>query len=205
MNKQKPVSAAGQHQVIDIARYSHPNSQSDELVSELLTKSNILQLEGTLFLDFKDVVLINPMLLLNFPLRLKDKVQKLRKGLIKGRHIVAVDPNDGVKKLLELLSREIRWSLIIVYTNDRNPRNIIRQEVLNLPEFLKHALHTIHIKKTVTSSELEELMSHEHKTRARECLRLLYKRGLVTRKPSSTPDGKTFFVYSEFREKTIAQ
>jgi len=135
---------------------------------------------GQVIIDVQKCVLIDPVLLVNLINALEAENKKQRQRILRGRPIIVLDPNEGVELLLKLLFKEIHCSLIVAYSDAKTGR-ICRQKVLNLPDFLGQALQIVQRRDGTTNRQLEGLLGKEYKTPARECLRQLYRRGLVFR------------------------
>ncbi len=135
---------------------------------------------GQVIIDVQKCVLVNPVHLVDLIKALEAENKKQKQRILRGRPVIVLDPNEGLELLLKWLFREIHCSLLVAFSDKKTGR-IRDQKVLNLPDYLSRALKIVGRRDGTTAHQLEGLLGKEYKTPARECLRQLYRRGLVLR------------------------
>lgn len=169
------VSSAGE--MVQMLSFADGLKDSYEAITNVLEK---LPDGGQVIIDVQKCVLVNPVHLVDLIKALEEENKRQKQRFLKGRPVIVLDPNEGLELLLKWLFREIHCSLIVAFS-DKNTGRIRDQKVLNLPDYLSRALRIIGRRNGTTSHQLEGLLGKEYKTPARECLRQLYRRGLVLR------------------------
>lgn len=168
-----------------------------KLSSLVQNVSKGLDAGGILVIDFKDVKIISPLLILDIAKDIEDRTAKNNINYFKGHFLAVKDPCPDVKKIIEYVLKELRASVYVVYSKNNK---CIDHDVLNLPNYLKSTLDIIRQEKSINSAKLSVILdSKEDKgTSARERLRQLYRRGLVRRKAEGTTEGKPHYIYEAF-------
>ncbi len=170
-----------------------------QVVSEVVKISGDLPEGGRLIIDFKGVELISRILLFYIIKDLISEAKKSTKGLMRGRFVIVKDPNEDVLDLLTICLKLVRGSLLYILTDPEEPAKIIKQDVINLPRFLKKTLDIIEEHGPINCQELSNLLDPRERGSVRERLRQLHRRGLVIRQPAgSVVDGDKFFKYKKF-------
>mgnify|MGYP001614426809 FL=1 len=149
---------------------------------------------GQIIIDVRKCTLVDPAALLELVTRLRTENSKRKGGLLKGRHIIVLGPNEGVELLLTWILKEIHCSLIVAFP-DAKSGSKWSQKVLNLQEYLSHPLKFIESREGTTARELDRHLHKGYKTPARNCLRQLFRRGLVAREGSGGSEERPHFIY----------
>ena len=179
---------------------SHENLENSY---EKIRKSlEAIPVGGRIVFDLGKCSVLGPSVLLKLVKKLQGNAKKRKKGILKGRHFIVLDPSEDVELLLKWFLKEVHWSLLVAFSK-AGAGSHRPQKVLNLPEFLRHPLEIIERREGTTARELEDLLGKEldkeYKTPARVCIRQLFQRGLVIREGYGGADGHPHFIYRAFK------
>ncbi len=153
-----------------------------------------LPVGGLIIFNLGKCSVLGPSVLMGLVKKLQEGAKRRKQGILKGRHFIVLDPSEDVELLLSLLLEKAHWSLIVAFSKAKAGSKS-SQKVLNLPEFLSHPLKFIENREGTTARELERHLDKEYKTPARECLRQLFRRGLVVREGTGASEGQPHFIY----------
>jgi hypothetical protein len=178
--------------------YIQDSDMTHDTLSRIVKLFKDFPLDTELIIDFKGVKLISPAVVFKLIDSFIEETKKTGKDFLRGRFLIVKDPNIDTLEVLNLCLKEKHTSLFVVYMDPENPKKITREDILNLPHFLREPLDIISLHGPITSREVAAFLGTEKAPSVKECLRQLYKRGLVKRKAIGTPDGKRFFLYEKF-------
>jgi len=178
--------------------YEFSESEADNIVErikEIVTETDV---GGRIALDFEDIKLINPLLLSAVIDKLVEEGKKEGRGILRGRYIIAKDPNEAVLEQIRLFLRDKHKgvSLLVVYSDPYKPKDGPPYKTLNLPPFLQETWDILE-KQPMRVTEMFAQLGQKGSTRER--LRQLVKRGLAVREPEGDPiTGDLYFKYKIF-------
>ena len=168
------------------------------IYSDLVALSRALKIGGRLVLDFLGVQLISPVLLTGVFSQMERAATEHGRGFFRGRFLIAKDINPDIRETILSLLKQQQASLLVLYEAEGGTTTT---EILNLPPFLSETLKLVQEDGPLTSSQLAELLGKDKGSSARERLRQLYRKGLVTRTAHGTLEGARYFEYEAFSVK----
>lgn len=188
--------------IIKITKDDVSNENLENSYEQIKKMLEGIPVGGRIVFDLGQCSVLGPSVLLKLVTRLQGDAKRRKKGILKGRHFIVLDPSEDVELLLKWFLKEVHWSLIVAFSKAGAGSNR-PQKILNLPEFLRHPLEIIESREGTTARELEDLLgkelNKEYKTPARVCIRQLFQRGLVIREGYGGADGHPHFIYRAFK------
>ena len=163
-----------------------------QIISNALKTSDYIPEGGKFILDFEEVKFISPSLMFQCIDKFAEESKKRKRALFGGRYLIAKDPNEDMRILLNIILRAYQSSLLVVHSDSRD------DEILRLPRFLKETLDIIKENGPLTADALSTYHGPENRLSIRERLRQLYLRGLVEREPIIGSKERITFSYTAF-------